>query len=104
MPVGIANLMNIKIIWSEQRFSPFVSNIWLARQNLYFQTALFLNLAEQSLLRILVEFNMPANRQPLLQFLVKHQQNFVLVDNKGRNNKIYKFIDMRHTLTIDFLV
>jgi len=62
----------------------------------YLKTALFLDLSEERLLGIFVQFNVPADGEPHTQLLVPDEQDFAVFDDVDRYDPVYEFVDVRH--------
>lgn len=62
----------------------------------YRQPALFADFPVKRLLRILVELNVAADRQPFIVGLMVNQEHLAAMDNADGNNKIKKIMNVRH--------
>ena len=57
-------------------------------------SALFLGLAQHRLLRVFVQFDVSAQRQPFVQLAMMDDQNLFAVNDKNRAGEIYFLVDM----------
>jgi hypothetical protein len=60
------------------------------------EAAFFLCFAQRGNFRILIEFNMPAERQPLVQFAMMDQQNPAFMNDKNGDGEVDFFMDVSH--------
>ena len=65
-------------------------------EQFHVEAAFFLCLAERSLLRVFVQLNMPAERQPFVQLAMMDEQNFAVVNDKNGDGEINFFVDVGH--------
>ena len=65
-------------------------------QQLDFQPAFLARLAQRRLLRVFVQFNVPAQRQPFVQLAVVNQQNLTVVDDKDGDGEINLLVNVSH--------
>ena len=68
-------------------------------EQLDFQPAFLARLAQGGLLRVFVQFDVPAERQPFVELAVMNEQDFSILDDEDRHGEINFFVDMGH----DFL-
>ena len=61
-----------------------------------FESALFLRFAERRLLRVFVQFNVSAKRQPFVQLAMVDEQNFAVVNDEDGDGEINFFVDVGH--------
>ncbi len=60
------------------------------------ESAFFFRLAQRSLLRVFVQLDVPAERQPFAKFAVVYDENLFVVNNKNRDGEINFFVDVGH--------
>ena len=65
-------------------------------EQLHVQPAFFLRLAQRGLLRVFVQFDVPAERQPFVQLAMVDEQNLAVVNDKNRDGEINFFVDVGH--------
>jgi len=65
-------------------------------EQFHVEAAFFLRLAESSLLRVFIQFNVPAQRQPFVQLAVVDEQNLFVVDDEDGNREINSFVNVGH--------
>jgi len=67
-------------------------------QQFHLQPALFLSLAQGGRLGVLVQLDVAAQREPLVQVTVVDEQDLARVDDKDRHGEINLLVDVSHTL------
>ncbi len=60
------------------------------------EAALFLRLAQRGNLRVLVQFNVAAERQPFVEPAMMNEQHLAVVNDEYRHCKINFFVDVGH--------
>jgi len=65
-------------------------------EQLHVETAFFLRLAQRGLLRVFVQFDVPAERQPFVELAMMDEQNLAVVNDKDRDGEINFFVDVGH--------
>src|SRR5262245_24764248 len=96
MFVTFRDPVNVQETRSDQRASSRFSCWGPLTNEFYLQSALLLCFAKRRLLRIFMQFNMPANRQPLVQLTMMHQQYFTVLNDKNCYREVDLLMDMRH--------
>src|ERR1019366_1618546 len=66
-------------------------------EQLHVEAAFFLRLAQRGLLRILVQLDVSAERQPFVQLAMVDEQYLVVVNDKDGDGEINFFVDVGHT-------
>ncbi len=95
MLMRIGNPVRIHEGGGRQGFDAAMPDLGRRRQDLHPEAAFFLNFTVKSLLGILIELDMTADRKPFVVFFMIDQKNLVSADNKNRDNEIVKLINMR---------
>jgi len=67
-----------------------------ASDKFYFQSIFFFDFPTECLLRVFIEFDMPADGQPHSHLLVFDEQNLTISDDIGIDGPIYELVDVRH--------
>ena len=62
------------------------------------KAALLFRLAQRGDLRVFIQFDVPAERQPFVQFAMMDEQNLPVVNDEDRNGEINFFVDMGHAV------
>src|ERR1035441_7535618 len=65
-------------------------------EQFHVEAAFFLRLAQRGLLRVFVQFDVPAERQPLVELAMVDEQNLAVVNDEDRDGKINFFVDVGH--------
>ena len=60
------------------------------------ESAFLFRLAERGTVRIFVQFDVPAERQPLAELAMMDAQNFRVVNDENCDGEINFFVDVRH--------
>ena len=94
--VLFVNVVRIDVTGRRDGFDAPVADRRCFGENFYFQTAFFFYFAVQRLCRIFIELDMPADGQPLLIFFMVDQKDFIFANNENGDDKIIKFMDVRH--------
>src|SRR5690349_16880417 len=98
--MGIADAMNVQKSWRNQRASAGAGCWRSFTQQLDFQAAFFPGLTQSRLLRIFIQLNVPAQRQPLIQLPMVNEQDLAGMHHEDRHRKIYFLMDMSHSLPV----
>ena len=72
---------------------------WPVAQQLDLQPAFLFGFAQCSDFRILIQFYVPAQRQPFVQVAMMDDQDFAVVNDKDGHRKINFLVDMSHSET-----
>lgn len=102
-PINHANVLvsfidpvDIQKTRSNQRAAAILGRWWTIADQFHVETAFFLRLAQGCLFGIFVQFDMPAQRQPLIKLAMVDQQHLVFVHNEDGYGEIYLFVNVRH--------
>src|SRR5437867_11683723 len=98
MLMRLADAVDVQEPWSNQGARAGASCGWSFAEQFHLEPTLLSRFAQGGLLRILIQFNVPAQRQPLVQLAMMNQQDFALVDDKDRCGEINLFMNVSHTL------
>ena len=60
------------------------------------KSALLFRFAQRGLLRVFVQFDVPAERQPFVELAMVDQQNLAVVNDEDRDGEINFFVNVRH--------
>ena len=97
MLVGIGDAMDIEKPGSDERTGAGPGRRRPFPNELDLQTALLPGFAQRGLLRVFVQFDVPSQRQPLVEFVVVHHQDFSPVHYKDGDGEINFVVNMSHT-------
>jgi len=67
-------------------------------EKFHVETAFLLGLAQGGLFRVLVQLDVPAEGQPLIELAMMDEQDFVFVNDKDGDGEIDFFVDVGHGL------
>ncbi len=67
-------------------------------EQFHVQPALFLRLAQRGLLRVFVQLDVSAERQPFVELAMVDEQNLAVVNDEDRDGEINFFVDVRHVV------
>ena len=65
-------------------------------EQFHVEAALFLRLAQRGLLRVFVQLDVSADRQPLVELAMVNEQNLFLVNDEDGDGEINFFVDVGH--------
>ena len=71
-------------------------------EKFHVEAAFLLRFAQRGLLRVFVQFDVPAERQPFVELAMMDEQNRVVVNDKNRDGEINFFVDVGHVLPKKF--
>ena len=94
--VRLVNAMDVEKARRDERAGAGRSRGRTFAEQFHVEAAFFLRLAQRGLLRVLVQFDVPAQRQPLAELAMVDEQNLAIVNDKNRNGKINFFVDVGH--------
>ena len=80
--VSLVDAMDIEKAWSNQGPAAVFRGRWPIADQFHGKPALFLGFPQRRLFRILVEFDMPTEWQPLIQFAMMNQQYLAVVPRR----------------------
>src|ERR1043166_2535442 len=92
--VHVVDTVDVEKTRRDQRACARFSRGWSLAEQLDFKAALLARFAKRSLLRFLIQFDMPAERQPFIEFAMMHQQHLALMNDKNRNREINGVVDV----------
>ena len=95
MPVNFRDPMRIHEGGRRQRLDPAMRDVRRWRQDLYTEAALFLDFAGERFLGVLIELDMPPDGKPFIILFMIDQKHVVPANNKSRDNKIVKLVNVR---------
>ena len=96
MLMRFADPVNIEKAWGNQGARARFCGGWTFTNKFNVQSAFLFGFAQSSNFRIFVQFDMPAQWEPLVQFAMVNNQNLFIVNDKNRNGKIDFFMNVRH--------
>src|SRR5258706_1376645 len=67
-------------------------------EQFHVESAFFLRLAQRGLLRVLVQLDVAAQRQPFVELAMVDEQDVSVVTDKDRDGEINFFVDVRHII------
>src|SRR5437867_2027616 len=94
MLMRLADAVDVQEPWSNQGARAGARGGRSFAEQFHVESALLSRFAQGGLLRILIQFNVPAQRQPLVQLAMVNQQNFALVNDKDRHGEVYLFMNV----------
>jgi hypothetical protein len=94
--VRVGDTMNVEKAWGDQRARSRFGGRRAVSDQLDFQPALLARLSQSGLFRIFIEFNVPAEGEPLVQLAMVYQQDPAVLHNKNGHCKIDLFVNVRH--------
>ena len=94
--VRVGDAMNVQKARREKRAGARLGRRRTLAEQLDFQSTLLSRLTQGSLFRVLIQFNVPAERQPLVQLAMVNQQNLAVVNDENRHSEINLFMNVRH--------
>src|SRR5436305_1356745 len=94
--MGVGDAMNIQKPRGDQRTRARPGCGWALAEQRDIETALLLRLAQRGLLRIFIELDVPAQRQPGVQLAMVNQQNLSAVNDKDGDRKINFLVNVSH--------
>src|SRR3989442_176240 len=97
MLMRVADAVDVQEPWSNQGACVGASCGRSFAEQFHIESGLFPPFAQGGLLRIFIQFNVPAERQPLVQLPMMDEQNLAFVDDKDRNGEINFFMNVSHT-------
>ena len=95
--VSIGDAMDVKKAGSNQSAGAGFRGGWAFAEEFDVKTAFLLRFTNGGDLWVLIQFDMPAERQPFIQLAMMDQQDFAVADNKDRHGEINFFVYVRHT-------
>ena len=100
MFVRFVDAMDVEKARSDERARARRSRGWTLAEQLHFESAFFLRLAQRGLFRVLVQLDVPAERQPLVELAMMDEQDFSVVNDKNRDGEINFFVDVGQRIEI----
>src|SRR5262249_22996127 len=91
-----ADAMDVQKSRCQQRARSRLGGGRSCAEEFHVQPAFFTDFAQGSLLRIFVQLDMPAQREPLVERPMVDEQYLCLLDNKDRDSEIDLVVNMRH--------
>src|ERR1039457_4320478 len=100
--VSFVDAVNVEKAWRDERSGAGRSRGRTLAKQFHVEAALLFRFTQRGLLRVFVQFNVSAKRQPLVQLAMVNQQNLFVVNNKDRDGEINFFVDVGHALATIF--
>jgi len=92
----IRDTMNVQKARRYQRASAVAGRRWALAEDFDFEPTFLFGLAKSSFLRIFMQFNVPAERQPFVQIAMVDEKDFGLLNDEDRYREINFFVNVSH--------
>ena len=94
--VRIGDAMDVEESRRNQRTGAGAGGGWTFTEQFHVEAAFFLRLAQRRLLRVFIQFDVPAQWQPPVQFPMMNQQHLAIMHNKNGDGEINFFVNVGH--------
>ena len=91
-----ADAVDVEKSRRDERAGAGRSRGWPLAEQFHIETAFFLCLAQRGPLRVFVQLDVPAERQPFVQLAMVDDENPAVVDDKDGDGEINFFVDVGH--------
>src|ERR1035437_67885 len=94
--VRVRDAMDVEKARRDERACSGFGRGWTFAEQFDVEAAFLFRSAPRRLLRIFVQFDVPAERQPLVELAVMNQQNLSVLNDKNRDGEINFFVNVSH--------